>query len=494
MRPALDDERSGFWRSRGYVRGCTAAGVLALISLAACSSNPPPAEDLDDDNRVDHVELALADYNRMGFLTGVPDFPVVGRVVLFRGPGDSAYVALTASMPPSALRFARDRSLFSARYQVLATVVSDVDTVLRLDRREVVRVEDFTETASDEELIFFQRFLTLPAGSYQLMFTVRELTTRDQASRTFRFRIPLFSEPGGRISAPILALRAVPRQAYAQHPPLIIAPRSTAAASREPPFLVVEVYDEVSDTLSLKVSQEDQLMWEQVLVPTPHTGSEPGPRTVLTTLPIARIPPGLAQLTVATEDGIETRSPLLLALDVEWAFAEWEEVIEHLVYGMPSDSLERWAGAGIEERADLWSRFWDATDLDPSTPRNEYLGRYFDRMSEAESRFPEPGSPGWRTDRGRAHVQLGEVDREIVTGGGRTGEPRRIEWIYDESLPFEVRLLFQDVNEFGTFRLDPRSRLILRNAMERLWELERSREWVDPRGVDEEDDEDEADG
>lgn len=462
---------------------------VGVVALVACSSNPPPPEDLDADNRVDHIERALADYSRMGFLTGTRDFPVVGRVVVFRGPGDSAYVALTASMPPAALRFAREHTLFASSYQVLASVVAGLDTVLRMNRREIVRVEDFTETASEEELIFFQRFLTLPAGTYDLTFTLRELTTRDQASREFVVEVPEFGERGGRISVPVLALRAVPRQAYSQRPPVIIAPRSTAAASRRPPLLLVEVYDETSDTLNLRVTQHGAPLWEQVLVPELAIGAVPGPRTVLTTLPISRIPPGVAELTVATEDGVETRTPLLLALDVEWAFADWDEVVEHLMYAMPSDSLERWADASVRERAELWTMFWEATDLDPQTPRNEYLKRYFDRMSEAESRYPEPGISGWRTDRGRTHVQLGEADQEHVRGGGQTGEPRQIEWTYDESLPFEVRLRFVDQNDFGVFRLEQRSRLVLRDAFRELRDLERSGEWVDPSEAEDEDDE-----
>jgi len=462
-----------------------------LIGLTACSGNPPPPEDVDGGG-VSYVEQGLADYNRMGFLTGTPTFPVIGRVVTFRGPADSAYVALTASMPPMALRFARERGLFSASYQVLATAVSGTDTIRRVNRREIVRLDDFTETASDEERIFFQYFMTLPPGSYEITFTLRELTSRDQATRTFQVQVPPFDRPGGRISEPVVALRAVARQAYRQYPPLIIAPRSTVAASREPPFLVVEVYDDVSDTLTLRVTEEGESLWEQVLVPETTAGPEEGPRTVLTTLPISRIPPGLALLTVSTEDGVETHGPLLVALDDVWAFADWDQVIEHLAYAVDPDSIEVWETATLPERARLWAAFWDATDLDPGTPRNEFLGRYFDRMSRATDRYGEPGIPGWRTDRGRTYVQLGKADRELIRGGGETGEPYQIEWRYDDSLPFPVILRYVDVNGFGMFRIDPQSRLVLRNAARRLAAMERSGEWEDPR--DTEDDEDEGIG
>jgi hypothetical protein len=131
---------------RSAMIGRSARGPATLVMTLglgiACASGPPAPEDIDGGG-VSHIEQALADYCRMGFLTGTPDFPVIGRVATFRGPGDSAYVALAASMAPQALRFAREHGLFTASYQVLAAAVSGADTVRRMNRREIVRLEDF---------------------------------------------------------------------------------------------------------------------------------------------------------------------------------------------------------------------------------------------------------------------------------------------------------------------------------------------------------------
>jgi len=474
-------------RDARRMTGRKVAAIVAALVAGACASNPPP-EDVDGGG-VSRIEQSLADYGRMGFLAGTPEFPVVGRVVTFRGAGDSAYVGLVASMPPRALKFARDHELFAARYQVTATAVAGPDTVARMDRREVVRVESFAETASDEERIFFQRFITLPPGSYDVTLTVRELTSRDQVGRTFRVDVPARTRLEGWIGEPVVALRAVARQAYRQPPPLIISPRSTTAANRKPPLLVVEVYDDSPDTVTLRATADGTLLWEQALEPTPAPGDGDGPRTALTTLPISRIPPGLVELTVSTGGVVATRSPVLVALDDVWAFARWDDIVRCLVYALPSDSLETWETAAPSDRAHLWTAFWDATDLDPATPGNEFLDRYFDRMSRAQDRYGEPGVPGWRSDRGRAYVQLGPPDVESVQGGGETGEPLQIDWRYGESLPFPVLLHYVDVNDFGLFRLDSRSRLVLRNAARDLRALERSGEWTDPRHAEDEDDE-----
>lgn len=108
------------------------------------------------------------------------------------------------------------------------------------------------------------------------------------------------------------------------------------------------------------------------------------------------------------------------------------------------------------------------TDPDTTTLPNEFLRLYFDRMSVANNRYTEPGVPGWRTDRGRAHVQLGPPDQEIARRPQRPGEFPEIEWRYEESLPFQVRLIFEDSGDFGVYSLDQRSRAALADAVERL--------------------------
>ena len=141
----------------------------------------------------------------------------------------------------------------------------------------------------------------------------------------------------------------------------------------------------------------------------------------------------------------------------------------------------RLAGAGLADDGDGLTYDQETRDLDPDTPRNEFLGRYFDRMSHAENQYPEPGLPGWRTDRGRTYVQLGKPDQELIAGGGETGEPQRLEWRYTNSLPFTVVLRYVNANNFGLYRLDSPSRLVLRNAARRLTAMERSGEWTDAR-------------
>lgn len=453
--------------------GPGAASAVLLAFLSACASGPSDGAGMGSPV-AGNIQQGLLDYQEAGFLAGDADFPVVGRVVALRGPGDSAFVGLVASMSPAALEFARDGSLFAASYQVLAVVTSGRDTVRQVNRREVVRVDDFAETAVTEERVFFQHFIKLAPGTYDVEVTFRELSSRREGSRLFGVYIPVPSVPQFQLSVPLLAFRAVARQSYEQPPAAILAPRSSVDLGRPPLLLWAEDYSADPGELEVGVRDQDLLLWSRTTDP---QAAPEGPATAIVPLPPRNLLPGRADLYVKrTGDGAVRSAPVLVALDDEWAFASFATAVDHLRYLVAPDSLEGWIDADGPERVRLWDEFWEATDTNPDTPENELLAEYFARMSAANRLYAEPGIPGWRTDRGRALVQLGEPDREVVQGGVEVGDRPEIEWVYEKALPFGVRLTFVDETDFGVFNLDQRSRLVLREAHRQLRRMQQSGE------------------
>lgn len=444
------------------VRGTLLVGLAGV--LVGCASGVPSPPDVSAGGRP--AADLLDTYRALDLVVGNPDLPVVGRFVIVRGPADSAYVGFAASMPPASLRFAREGDLFSASYQVRLTFLSGRDTVRAVNRREIVRVEDFSETARTDEAIVFQRFVTLPPGEYTVDVLVRELTTRNQATSRYSLAVPAFGASGATLSPPLVAYRAAPRREYAQPPPMIISPRSTAVYGRAPAVVVIEDYAPGSAGFLVRAFVGEERVWEDTLR---GRVAEQGPATAIAPLPLQLLPPGLARIEVqALDDGRSSRATLLVGLADQWVFGDFEEATEHLRYAVPPETLEAWREAGPAERSRLWGRFWTESDPDPKTPANEFLAEYFDRMTKANRRYGDSRTPGWRSDRGRALVQLGEPDKEVLRAPRRTGERAQIEWLYEESLPIRVRLLFEDVSGFGTFVLTQRSRLLLREAAEQL--------------------------
>lgn len=449
-------------RGERYGFGWLAACVMAA---AGCASTPVAGPETGPGGRP--PEELLEEYRSLDLVVGTPELPVVGRFAGVRGPEDSVWVGFAAALPPAALHFAREGDLFSASYQVRVLYLQGQDTVSRVDRREIVRVDDFRETARSDEAVVFQRFVLLPPGVYEAEVALRELTSRSEVVSRRTLRVPELGAGPSRLSVPLLVHRAAARRAYRHPPPLILAPRATAAYGREPARVLVESYGDAGE-LRLEAAVEGSTVWEETVR---VEGSAEGPGSAIVPLPIDRLPPGVVRVRATAPTGHSTESVLLVALADEWAFVEFAAAVEHLRYALSADRAEAWTRAPPAERARLWAEFWQETDPDPKTPGNEFLGEYFRRMSEANRRFGDGRTEGWRTDRGQALVQLGEPDREIVHPARRTGERDQVEWVYSESLPIRVRLLFEDVTGFGTYALTQRSRFLLADAVEQLRRL-----------------------
>jgi GWxTD domain-containing protein len=456
-------------------RSCGASTCLALVALvvSGCGGGGPDVEG-PSTVRVQHVALALDGYRDRGFLAGTIEFPVVGRLVLLQGPADSAWLGFAASMSPSALRFSKDGDLYAARYQVRLRAVAGSDTVLSWDRREIVRVDNFPETVSREERVFFQEFVTLPPGTYEVDVALRELTSRREVHQVFPVSWPPAGDDGSLLSDPQPVFHAVARAAFEQSPPMLLAPRATVSAGREPLLLVVEDGSGEAGQLVVELLAEADSgvpLWRDTVE---LRRTEGGPATAIGSLPQRRVPPGVVSLRVWRPDSRTVReTALLVTLDDEWAFPDFASAAEHLEYAVSRDTLNMWLVAAPADRVRMWERFWDETDPDPSTLPNEFLRLYFDQMSIANDRYAEPGIPGWKTDRGRAFVQLGAPDEEIARRPKRQGEFPEIEWVYDESVSFQVRLIFRDSGGSGVFSLDQRSRTALGDAVRRLRSIQK---------------------
>lgn len=450
--------------SRSSAAELTGAVMFTLASLAACT----PSATLDPrvtDESYAHIRAALAAYDSAGLMAGPPDFPVVGRPVVFSGPGDSVFVGFAVSMPASALRFARDGSTVAARYQVTMLVRSGPDTLARVDRREIVRVADFSEASSREPRVLFQRFVLVPAVPLVLDVTVRELAARKQVERSFWF------EAQHGFSQPVVAYRADGRTSVADPPDVLLNARHTVYGSEPSPVVLLEHGGGRPGPALIRVEREDTELWRDTVVLASEAG---GPPTAVAALPVHLLPPGSAILQAERLDGgTAAASPLYIGLSPEWVFPSWEESLAHLAYALDPDTLEAWRSALPGEHAASWRRFQERTDPDPATPANEFLARYFDRMSEANDRFDEPGRAGWETDRGQVLVKLGEPERQRFIRPERQNEVPRIEWEYEESLPSPALIVFEDATDFGVFLMTSRSRAVLRRLVRELAEVGR---------------------
>jgi GWxTD domain-containing protein len=110
-----------------------------------------------------------------------------------------------------------------------------------------------------------------------------------------------------------------------------------------------------------------------------------------------------------------------------------------------------------EERVRFVEAFWRKRDPNPATPANEYRDEHYRRIEHANKFLGrETFREGWRTDRGRYYILLGEP-RETQRFEGYSEVVSTELWFYQGEptmgLPSFFYLLFFKRNDFGEYRL-----------------------------------------
>jgi GWxTD domain-containing protein len=113
--------------------------------------------------------------------------------------------------------------------------------------------------------------------------------------------------------------------------------------------------------------------------------------------------------------------------------------------------------ATVEERNRFIEAFWRKRDPNPATPANEYKDEHYRRIEHANTYLGrETFREGWRTDRGRYYILLGEP-RETQRYDGYAELVSCELWFYQGEarlgLPSFFYLMFFKKHDFGEYRL-----------------------------------------
>jgi GWxTD domain-containing protein len=401
----------------------------------------------------------------MGSLVGGGALPFVASVRYLAGPTpDSTLALFCLSLTNQTLSFAHRGSEFVAEYHVEATFGSDKTgavPIREIASDEEIRVKHFRETLRTDESVIYQKFVTLPPGTYVVSVIVRDRNS-PAFSRAERVdTAPHFSGPG--LSRPIAVYTSAGRERRSDVPKLVVNPRATLPYGSDSIRFYVERYETGPGLLVARVVDgSDKELWRDSVQ---LTGD---PSLASATLLVAgNLPVGQAELELMpVEGGDTTRTRFLVSFSNEWVITNFEEMANLLRYFDRQDWVDSLKHATPENRAEVWREFWRATDPNPISSENEALDNYFRRVQEANTRFPDEGMPGWLTERGEVLITLGEPDEmlDMANGVDRTGM-RVQRWTYTND---RLVLYFEDETGFSRFRLTSSSRAEYQRVLSRV--------------------------
>jgi len=149
-------------------------------------------------------------------------------------------------------------------------------------------------------------------------------------------------------------------------------------------------------------------------------------------------------------------SPVAKKDELPPVYKKWLE--EEAVYIITPLEREVFLKLTTDRERDMFiEAFWKHRDPTPGTPENEFKTEHFRRINYANHFFGrESPKPGWRTDRGRIYIILGEPN-DIQRYDGKTQTYPAEVWFYqgktEMGLPAGFHLVFFQPGGVGEYRL-----------------------------------------
>lgn len=380
----------------------------------------------------------------LGFATGSPD---TSRLDVYLRVGFDL------------LSFVKDDDRYSSSYEVSIILVDSTQTQV-VERTWTERLTNLTfdETVSSAAYKLLRASLTALPGTYVITCAVRDLDTKAVTHVKKKFTLRRFSPEPFAMSDLMLLSKVVMTGGRRS-----ITPNVTGnVGSYDEPFgLFFEVYaqsgpDTVRCEAIVKGREAGLAFRRDTLIVV-----KPGRNDVVLQIPHDSL--ALGDYVVAV--GIEPRYPLApnhlqpysivtRPIMVRWSgmptsVKDINLAIEQIYYIAKESEISKLSAAKtLEEKQRAFFEFWKARDPNPSTPRNEKMLEFYQRVDYANKHFTHYRE-GWRTDMGMVYIIFGppnSVDRHPFE---MDSKPYEI-WSYFD-LNFSA--IFVDQTGFGDYRL-----------------------------------------
>ena len=105
----------------------------------------------------------------------------------------------------------------------------------------------------------------------------------------------------------------------------------------------------------------------------------------------------------------------------------------------------------LNHKRDYLYKFWQRRDPNPNTQANEFKKEFFERINIANSKYRTMSNPGYKTDRGRVFLKLGEPD-EVDRHPNETDTKPYEVWYYNQ-VEGGVTFIFADLTGFNYYEL-----------------------------------------
>lgn len=140
--------------------------------------------------------------------------------------------------------------------------------------------------------------------------------------------------------------------------------------------------------------------------------------------------------------------------DLSPRYKQW--LVEEVVYIITPKEKEVFLQLQSNSERDLFIQaFWKQRDPTIGTEKNEFQDEHYRRFNYVNRRYRYSGKPGWKTDRGKVYILLGEPNniQPFAAGAHYPAELWAYQGLNLHSLPSAFSILFFQKGRIGDYIL-----------------------------------------
>jgi GWxTD domain-containing protein len=348
-----------------------------------------------------------------------------------------------------------DSSGYDASIELLIAIYDKSDQVVT--SKSIVKkinVKDFEITNSRDEKLFTKDILNIESGKYQVLIKALDLMSYKSAQRKIELNLPAYENRDVTISG-IVFLQRVELDSAGNLLDFVPAYSNNFSGRFGAFYIYFDLYVKMAPT-SVKIAYSMQHRKSKNTVDTVLVKKiTQNTNTFLVKIDKDKLPFNnyTLKLKVESDEGEDSRE---LPFSFYWSdtpntTGDIELALKQMTYIIPSDSLDKYEKASLEDQQIFFRRFWEQRDPDPATTKNELKNEYFKRVNYANQQFTAFGHEGWLTDRGRIFIKFGVPD-DIERHPFEMGTTPYEIWRY---YSLRKTFYFIDHSGFGDYRLHP---------------------------------------
>ncbi|MGD9899679.1 MAG: GWxTD domain-containing protein [Calditrichaceae bacterium] len=360
------------------------------------------------------------------------------------------------------IQFERKESVFQAAYQITVAVRSKEggQTILTDTFSEDVVIENFEETNSRYQYQYkvyklpdlnSAENIKLVPGEYECLLEIRDLISKKTYNGKRPFSIKKQSAEEKYQSSEVTFL--IKNPINMDDIPLLPSFSAIDFAGENYAYLrLMSVPDDslvVNVRLYRKGKLEDKLIHQEFISMIPKAEIA----DIIYKMPSNLLDEGEYKIRFST-DGKERPVNQIKEFSVVWFtkpvyLYRTDLALRPMKYLLKEDELKIVKKMSADKMSAWFMNYWKEKDPTPETVYNELQDEFYQRVGEANRKFPSRFKEGWETDRGQIFLLYGEPQKIENRRYATTTVPY-IVWLYEEGM---VSFIFVDQDKNGEFRL-----------------------------------------